>query len=457
MVNNQQNRLESSESVPENILYELKYGSNFVSQNFNFNYLLPEFVGMKINDEKMVGSATGEDAIRFICALISDPLSYAMGSSSVCTRMTGYSAETEWENFLRSDNYVYLRFICDIPDYLLRAFYCNDYINNVSAGDIGSARELILVFDDNGDEQYAVRMMTKNDGGDYFIYQPATGNTQEKLFNIYMLSNQYRNTAFTEFKFAIDDDSDASLRLSTSAVVCVADHAVRNISLTKPVFTLDNSMYDELLRSLSFNPDNLNTYRENDDTDIFLESHGTLRVSSNSVIYRRTGEDGPTVSGFLNAGIYEKDNIYQTVNSLCIAANKLATILGADLFGDAQLKISSINYSDKVLSVDFALVYSGIPLTNDGNIIPVIRFDVRDNEIIYLHLNSYCVKPSLTVAGHLPQTWYLNLLSDKIKDENSDNYKTFNEGYMRLIYDIDNFGKEYSPSWSFVSYKSNIN
>ena len=66
MVNNQQNRLESSESVPENILYELKYGSNFVSQNFNFNYLLPEFVGMKINDEKMVGSATGEDAIRFI-------------------------------------------------------------------------------------------------------------------------------------------------------------------------------------------------------------------------------------------------------------------------------------------------------------------------------------------------------------------------------------------------------
>jgi hypothetical protein len=49
------------------------------------------------------------------------------------------------------------------------------------------------------------------------------------------------------------------------------------------------------------------------------------------------------------------------------------------------------------------------------------------------------------------------LLSDKIKDENSDNYKTFNEGYMRLIYDIDDFGKEYSPSWSFVSYKSNIN
>lgn len=457
MVNNQKHRLDNKESVPENILYELKYGANFVSQNYNFNYLLPEFVGLRINSDKLVGSSTSEDAIRFICALISEPLSSAMGSSNICTHTSGYAAEVVWENALKSDNIVYLRFMCEIPDYIIRAFFCGNYIDNVAVGDIGAARELLLIFDNEGGEEYSVRMMTKADSGDYYIYDSIAEGSQTKLFSLNMISNQYRNTAFTEFEFAFDYDSSSPLRLSPSAVICSQDHTVKNVNLSKNNISLNGKARDELLRAFSFNPDNLNTYSENNNTDVFLESHGTLKASRESVVYRRTGEGGPTILSFLDVGGYENDNIYQMVNSICVAANKLETMLGEGLFGDAQLKISSIKYRDKVLSVDFALCYFGIPLAENGQIVPVIRFELQDNEIVYAHIYSYNVKPSQTVSSHLPQTWYLDLLCERLMDDDDSNYQTFHEGYMRLVYNVNDSNIEHAPIWSFIGNKSNIN
>lgn len=444
MINTQRARISDSSSIPDDVLYELRYGSAAAGMDYDIAYALPEFVGFAFENEGgFMGCASGDSSIEAFCSAITDPLCYALGSSGECTRSTGYNADALWLSSLSEKNFIYIRFSADLPDYLVRAFFGGDYINDAASGAIGRVRELMLIYYGGDGEGYYVRAVARSGGGDVYSYN-YNGSGGRSSFASGSVASYYRNTSFTVCSFAKNYSGEygGALTLSPSAIIFETAQSSRTITAERGTISIDDSALDTLLRAFDYNPDKLNSYSEAGGGEVYIEEHGSLRVSESGIEYTASEDGGVSLSSFIGAGSYEKYNIYETVLAVCAGVERLDGLCGIR-GGDAEVKICGAGYKNGLLELSFAYCFNGIPVYENSEPVKAFSFTVKNGSIVALSAYPLKITGLPERMQSLPQLWTL---------EKMDAGEISAAGYMRQIYEIADGGERCSASWQFVAF-----
>lgn len=434
--------LNDTEELPSDVLYRLKGGAKDNAE-YDLALNLPVFAGFKVDE---YGGFTGiSDNVpvmyNFFSAL-GGHIEGVFGPSGSCRSLGKDEGELLWRGCPSHDNYVYLCFDGDIPDYFIRAFYGTDTSASCS-GDIGLIHELFLIYEKKADGEYTLSATGRSSSGGIYSYVTGTCYTLEDIVSY------YRNSFFSPCEFACDslsvNDGEYALPLCDTAIIYSYGRRAESIMFCGAEL---DGLSDRLIELFDYNPNKLNSYTEAGGVQVCIESHGTLRVGSNGFSYTETSGGGIDLSDIL--GYRENSySMYDYILCCCGIISDIEEQYGDIFGGEGNVRLKSAVCSDDTVTIDFIYTYSNCDITSNGKNVKAYGFSVKNGKLVSFEAHTLCVKRTGNVYAAYPQNWALERIA-----ENGSGYSAYDCGMLFLGYEIGNYNMtsdtEYTANWCYI-------
>ena len=412
-------------TVSEDVLSELKYGKSLLDDGFDLDCILPSAIAYKTeSDGKVYGIMCESSEILSLCNFFSAVVSGIFGEEYECR-----VAESEdFLSALESDNFIYFSFKSDFNDYIISAFFGGSIPTGSQSGERITLSEMVITFE--AENNYFIpTAYTKNVGGEYFSLSAVEESGRLKIevsdFNTWLTG-----TSSAECEFAIESDE----RLSASQLIFEENIKTAAISLTQTDPSVDTELY---LSLFDYNKNKLNTYTEGDDTNVYIEGHGILRISSDGVEYNANDGGGIplyAIAGYTSSGSY---SVYEDIAACCRICEKICE---TGYSGGLRLEIGEIYYSSGKLIIDFICLYDNCVIYSNGEPLSAISFEIENNYITHAEISIYsCAAGAETI--NLTQLSALPYIVD--------DGKKYENGRMSIGYDLTGFGEVLCGEWIY--------
>lgn len=365
-------------------LLVLKTGQN-VNVKYKQDLLYPEFIGYKSRTQTPRGYLNNA-MISNIYPQISKYIVNMLGNGSNCTMITT-DADEYWNELLKSESYVYVKYHTQIPNAMLYAYLTDDYLieyTELASGDMVYIKEMMLVLKFTEDNNYEYEMVIRDTEGNTALFEIFTDTPQNRYFDE-SIFNTYINSDYVYFDFAGNIEHDyKNIKLNKSSVIYTSEMMLQEIKIEK---SIKPENYDEILEQFNYNPARSDlSYTENEGkTNVYVDINGILRISSDGYInYKYSDNDilqdnKIFIYDYLS---YNKNNSNYSVYEIIIAVNNFIETLDYNnnvVFGDMYIEDSDI-------VIDYYYNYTNF-LILDGDYKPIMAYKFVINENYFKEIN----------------------------------------------------------------------
>lgn len=392
--------------LPADVLSALRGGTGGAAARLEQEQLLPAFLGIKPAGEQAVGLLSGAAMLRDLTEDISPLGGFALGEGAVAETLSAAQSDACWRDCLTADAYFYLSWRFAMPAALLRA-HClpndNQAMLETAAGDLPRIAEIFFFPDLRDGDVCAV----SRDAEGLVTRWHRTPTAEDDLPDLADFAIYLERGVLQAYTFAGRQDNDCPSPLLTLPV----PEEPLNLPVlahTHPFAgTGEHDRVSEALLTLfSYNPNKASSYYEADtDTVVFVETHGTLRASMDSLIYEAAEQGGLAVADLVRkseGALNLRDDIMACEG----LADQLRQTDAACVGGDAVPQLTAIGTQGDALVLEYAYAYNNVTVDQSG---PALRLTVRAHRIVGVSLSVCCYRAEETVVRIGSQQWMLNL------------------------------------------------
>ena len=328
-------------------LLVLKTGHN-INVKYNQKLIYPAFIGYKTKNITPRGYITNE-MIANIYPQLTDYIVEMLGSESECSMITD-DAETYWNEALKRDMYVYIKYHTEIPNVMLYAYLTDDYLIDtakIASGDMVNIKEMLLLLEFSDAYTYEYEMLVRDSDGNAARFDNIGTTENENKFSVEMFSTNVNNV-YVNYEFAADNTAEyANITLYDSTVVYKSDMSMREIKIDRLISADRNT---EIVKLFNFNPARTDlSYKEDSGkTNVYVDAHGILKINSDGNINYKYTESDVNHGNYVyiyDYLSYNKNNSEYSIYEMILAVNNFITTFQPDeniIFGDIYSEGSDI-------------------------------------------------------------------------------------------------------------------
>ena len=429
----------AGENLPAEVLAALK-GNTAADDSLNADSLLPAFFGMKQAGDTPVGLRAGTEMMRDLNELISPWIGFALGEGSICTVETD---SARWKTCLSANAFFYLRWDGEFQTAVLRAHVLpddEDAMLKTAEGELPRIHEMFLL--PRGQTNDGVCAVSRDLAGQVSVWQRSDANSawDADLPDFGDFSIYEARSVLQHFDFAGALYPDVSDRLLSLPVL----NTPMTLPALLPVYPLaevrsTERIPDFVLECFGYNLNKATGYYESEaDTAVFVETHGTLWATADTLTYEATARGGLSVGEFL-----ERDTaVFDLRDDLAAGEALVAALRRGDrtwMGGNAEPRFTSVLAEGDTLVLTFSYFYENIRIDLSA---PAVTVTIRDHTVAAVSVKTVNYVMDEHYLPSARQGWMLQLSQYLWERDGSDadyaivlSYRKDEADDLRLIAD----------------------
>lgn len=272
------------------------------------NYVLPAEIVLKTDRQTVSLSVWGNGILEECYAKVASLLSFSFEDASAFTRQSPTEGEALWSAVSRLDECIYLRYHAALP-YQVVLYHTSAFSETpVCVEDVTplTVKELACYMESEG-ETYRYHVLIRSADGSVYHRSEIVESTDIYAYSLYEMEKLTETTgSFVLCEFAGTYYADTERQFASDMTpVLMAPPVTQNFTFeTDPLTPLTESDPDinAVLRLFAYNPNKINRHDEAENTIVYVESHGVLRVSPASLLYTAAQNGGISVTDALDGG-----------------------------------------------------------------------------------------------------------------------------------------------------------
>jgi hypothetical protein len=366
-----------------------------MSENTLSQIVTPRFMGFKTaiqNDP--AGVSAGEKYINELYKKTGVYLYYALSAAAVTEKIPDAEEEVFWLSLIHSDNYIYIRYHSPIPHQLIQAsggdlsgLGYGEY--NRAEGHIVYVKDLFIlpVTETDGESSeestsLTCRIAVRADDDSVYVFTPPASaddsganpypGIDASLDEVTKLLVDAYGEGMQKYHFAYSNGDDRALYADKTEVVTDAGIPLKTIradakTAGKYIYSRPGD-FEQIVRIFNFNPDKINTYSEANNTNIYVETHGSLKIAEDRLSYTARNGVGIPLSDFIGySHSGSEGDVYDIVRAAQIFIEKIGAINVNYIGRDADLCISGVYGRDNKIVIKYSYFCDNVMLVPDGN------------------------------------------------------------------------------------------
>ncbi len=392
--------------LPADVLSALRGGTGSAAARLEQEQLLPEFLGIKPAGKQAVGLLNGAAMLRDLTEALAPWCGFALGEGTAAEPLSSSASDRCWRECMAADAYFYFNWRFAVPAAVLRAHSLPEDSSAMLEMAEGTLPRIAEIF-------FFPNLL---DGDVCAVSRDAEGvvtrwhrvpTAEDALPGFADFAIYLERGVLKAYTFAGAQDSDCP---STLLTLPVPDEplSLPMLAHTHPFAGTgeDDRVSAALLGLFSYNPNKASSYYEGDtDTVVFVETHGTLRASLDSLVYEAAEQGGLAV-----ADLVRKSDSTLNLRDDIMACEGLVDQLrqtDADCIGgDAVPQLTVIGTQGDTLVLEYTYAYNNVTVAQS---VPALRLTVRGHRIIEVSVAVCCYRAGETVVRIGSQQWMLNL------------------------------------------------
>jgi|GEM_PF-7131742 hypothetical protein len=375
--------------ISRDSLLVLKTGHN-INVKYNQKLLYPAFIGYKTKSTPPKGCNTNE----MIDAIYPELTKYIvdmLGSGSECVMVMEDNGDY-WNECLKSEMYVYIKYHTEIPNVMLYAYLTDDYLidgSKVASGDMTNIKEILFILEYVDAYTYEYDMVVRNENGSIARYDNIAGTDEANKFSLDMFGNTAGSVkVYFNYEFAGNTDlSYENITLEASTIIYTSDMAVREIKTDTSidVTAIDNG----IIEMFNFNPARTDlSYKEDGGkTNVYVDTQGILKINADGNINYRYTESDVIEENFIyiyDYLSYNKNNSDYTIYETILAVNNFIDSFQTE----SNVVFGKIYAQDSEVVLEYYYCFNNILLV-DENYEPLTayKFTVSENYFKEISIN----------------------------------------------------------------------
>lgn len=401
-----QPRAEAVSGLPADVLSALRGGTGTAAARLEQDHLLPDFLGIKQEGEQAVGLLSSAAMLRDLDEALAPWGAFALGEGARAETLPADEADAYWRGCLTSDAYFYFSWRFAVPAAVLRAHSLPEDAAAMLETADGTLPRVAEIFFFPGLRDGDVCAVSRDGDGQVTLWHRTPG--EEDIlpgladFKIYL-----ERGVLQAYTFAGEGRDDCPSGLLTLPVPAIP-LTLPELALEQPFAgTGENDRVSEILLTLfSYNPNKASSYFEADtDTVVFVETHGTLRASADSLVYEAAEQGGLAVADLVRKSSSAL-NLRDDIIACEALVNQLRQADTACIGGDAAPQLIAVGTEGDVLVLEYAYAYNNVTIVQAA---PALRLTVRAHRIVGVTLSVSCYRAAETNSRAGSQQWMLNL------------------------------------------------
>ena len=388
--------------------------------------LIPELVGYKLAGSEPVGCISDGLAAAELYELVSPCLVELFGSGSKCAALDASEGAMKMSQAAGSSEFVYLRYHEPVMYQMIYSYAAGKLIvadgNTAVMGEgVESVyvSEIIIVPDMEAQGHRFIALANDGAGG-YFEFTRGDGVVDSVFFMSKLAAGAGSESSIATIGFGFAEDA----QLSPTQPIFGAELETEQIS-SEPISLIDSELDTALLRLFDYNPDKLDSYR--DDSGVtYVNSRGRLRMSSGELIYQAGDPStGIRLEGLLGYSVDKALSLYDKLTAVDNIISRLDDISHELIGGEASLCLGEVYTEGGLLVFEYFYTYNNIRIMDA----PAIRAVLSQDTLYSFELSAQSYKGSDKYELCPRQSYVLRKLreSGELTDEDTD-------GRMRLVY-----------------------
>lgn len=443
---------------------KLRTVQNETNSSILSEIITPQFIGIKENGFEPVVISSGSQAIEEIYRKIGIYLYYALSDGA---GIDDGESSTDWIPLLTSYNYIYVKYHSPLPHQLIQA--SGGVISGSEYNDYTRKREGVIYIDDlfiipvtqalSGSESHEYRVVVRASDGKIYIFTPPVYKSDEADLNedraeiLYpgidtsvgehtkILADIYKND-MQKYHFSGKAEKESDMYLDPASVVVVENIPVKKITAdanTANIILSDITKRDTVMKIFSFNPNKPKTYyEESSKTQIYVETHGLLKISNNRIVYTAKDGGGIPVSDYTG---YNSSGSEGDIYDITVAAQKILKSMisscGDYIGKDAVLRISAVYSKDGKIAVEYSYYYNNTEIIVDGREYGLL---IESDGINITLVDFYTLSVSASSdSSEKILSYTQNWAAEKYIGENSENFEDISSVKIKemcLVYTV---------------------
>jgi len=447
------------------------------SENVLSGIVMPQFMGFKTAEQRSpVGVSVGEKYLKELYKKAGLYLYYAFGNGADIRKIPDAESEMFWLSLIHSDDYIYIRYHQAIPHQLIQAsggdsagMGYSEY--NRTEGSIVYVKDLFILplsgvegaSDESESHSYEIAVRDSDDSVYIFTPQKKLSDGEESGAAAYpypgidfALNEVVRIliTAYGEgmqgYHFAYSNGDDRAVYADKLTTVTEMGIPLRKISAEKNGGRLIYSNagnFEQIVRIFNFNPDKINTYSEAKNTNIYVETHGSLKIAEDRLTYTARNGVGIPMSDFIGYSHSGSDgDIYDMVRAAQKFIESVRNINANYVGKDADMYISGVYKKDDKIVIEYSYYLDNVKIELDEKeyalSIESDGYNITHVDLFTLSVDAAAADTTLSYT----QKWAIKRhLSDRISEGGENEQIRVND--VRLVYSAIS-GEDYIlPNW----------
>lgn len=392
--------------LPADVLSALRGGAGSAADRFEQDQLLPDFLGIKREGEQAFGLLSSAAMVRDLDEALAPWGAFALGEGASVETLPAEEAADYWRGCLSADAYFYFSWRFAVPAAVLRAHSLpedGDAMLETAGEGLPRVAEIFFFPDLRDGDVCAV----SRDGEGLVTLWRRTPGKDDALpdlddFDIYL-----GRGVLQAYTFAGEGDDDCPPELLTLPIPDTF-LTLSELALEYPFAGTGEAdrVPEALLELFAYNPNKVSGYYEADtDTAVFVETHGTLRASVDSLIYEAAAQGGLAVADYVrrtNSALNLRDDLV-ACEALVDQLRQTATVC---VGGSAAPQLTAIGTQGDALVLEYAYAYNNVTIEGD---MPALQLTVRGHRIVRVALSVCSYRPIDLTSRAGNQQWMLNL------------------------------------------------
>ncbi len=442
ILSTQSERLAFGDDIVFDKFLAVKTNDSQSAETFNFAHISPELIGVKKSGERARAMLANSGYLSDMYGNIMPYITHIFGEGGTCTALDADTGASLWKKCIDSDEFVYVRYHTEFPFSLLYAHsrYTEDTDIYDSSKDSETYVSEFFILRENG----AYALVARDAKGNVARFD--TENTEHGFE--YSLLDRYLNRC-QEFAFAAQ--LYGYYGSFDSVPILYDNFSSKNVNADNIIFDnfgdVSGDNFRELMRLFDFNPDKLNAYVDVDDNtaSLFVEAHGTLRMSTSKLEYTAASDGGISVPDFLNYKNIDY-NVYDHIKAAECFAYLIRNMSPETFGGDAALGLSYIGYRDGILVVEYSYFYENV-LVEYGEEKIALRFEIANNKFVGIKIRPLSLTSSGNTLRNFSQSMIFKLYEEELTAKENIRID------MRLRYTVPNSeSDDTGAEWSLIAY-----
>ncbi|MBR7185742.1 MAG: hypothetical protein IKD37_09080 [Clostridia bacterium] len=404
----------SANALPADVMAAMRGSTGGAASALLDDQLRPDFLGIKQVGQPMVGLLAEPALTDDLDDQLAHWVAFALGEGARSEVLEPGAGAARWADCLAADAYFYLSWRFAVPASVLRAHSLPDRTDamlETAEGPLPRIKEIFFFPDLLSGGVCAVSC----DGEGQITCWYRTPKAEDALPSFADFAIYLSRGVLEEYAFAGQLDADCPDSLLTLPVPA-QPLTMADLSVSYPLAAHTNTarVSETVLTLFDYNLNKASGYYEADtDTAVFVETHGTLRATADSIVYEATAQGGLAVDDFVRkskAALTLRDDIIACEALVARFRQQERDLLG----GAAEPQLSAVYTEGNALVLEYVYVYHNIVVRRDA---PALRLTVRAHRIVSAAVSACTYRTDETNSRVGSQQWMRNLAAYLARQE----------------------------------------